>query len=338
MLSISVAQPGSIEIVERPLPQPAAGEVRIRVRYAGICGSDLHIYHGHNPFAVYPRVVGHEFVGHIDAVGDGVDPARIGQYVTVDPVISCGQCDACLHQRPNVCGQLQVLGVHRDGGFSQFATAPASNAWVLPQGVDERHATTVEPYAVAANVLNRTSATAEDIVLVYGAGPAGITIVDALRNVVGATVAVVDRIDARLAQARRCGANVLINTNERALSETLASLGMTPTLVIDAVCHPAILEEAVRIVAPGGRIGLLGFSSQPTALVQQEVTKRELSLFASRLNARMFPRVIEWMHAGKLHPDILISHAFDFRDIHKAFELIEQHPEETTKVLLDFSA
>ena len=99
------------------MPEPQEGEVRIRVRYAGICGSDLHIFHGYNPFVSYPRVIGHEFVGRIMSVGPGVDAARIGQTVVVDPVISCGQCHACLIGRRNVCSRLQVIGVHRDVGW-----------------------------------------------------------------------------------------------------------------------------------------------------------------------------------------------------------------------------
>ena len=103
MLSIVVDQPNSMAVCERPTPEAAAGEVRVRVRYAGICGSDLHIFHGKNPFVAYPRVIGHEFVGRIDAVGAGVNPARIGETVAIDPVISCGRCYACRVGRQNVC-------------------------------------------------------------------------------------------------------------------------------------------------------------------------------------------------------------------------------------------
>ncbi|WP_158086889.1 alcohol dehydrogenase catalytic domain-containing protein, partial [Pantoea deleyi] len=95
MKSVVIEQPGKLTIAERPLPQPAAGEVRVKVTGASICGSDVHIWHGHNPFARYPRVIGHEFFGVIDAVGDGVDAARLGQRVAVDPVISCGSCYPC---------------------------------------------------------------------------------------------------------------------------------------------------------------------------------------------------------------------------------------------------
>lgn len=106
MKSIVIRQPNELVIEERPLPQPAAGEVRVKVKLAGICGSDSHIYRGHNPFAKYPRVIGHEFFGVIDAIGEGVTDKAIGQRVSVDPVISCGHCYPCSVGKPNVCTSL----------------------------------------------------------------------------------------------------------------------------------------------------------------------------------------------------------------------------------------
>ena len=176
MLSVVVEQPNQMAVRERPQPQPDTAEVRVRVRYAGICGSDVHILHGKNPFVVYPRVIGHEFVGRIDAVGEGVDHARIGELVAVDPVISCGRCHACLAGRRNVCRNLQVIGVHRDGGFSEYMTAPASNAYAIPADVPETSSAIIEPFAVAAQVTSRTGVFDSDVALIYGAGPVGLNI------------------------------------------------------------------------------------------------------------------------------------------------------------------
>lgn len=122
MRSVVVKEPCQLNIESRPVPVPGAHEVRVKIAFAGICGSDVHIYHGHNPFAKYPRVIGHEFYGIIDAVGEQVSPARIGERVAVDPVVSCGHCYPCSVGRPNVCTQLRVIGVHRDG---DLATMPA---------------------------------------------------------------------------------------------------------------------------------------------------------------------------------------------------------------------
>ena len=339
MLSVVVEKPHHIAVVERPLPVPQAGQVRVHVRYAGICGSDLHIYHGMNPFAVYPRVIGHEFVGHIDAVGQDVDSARIGQLVAVDPVVSCGHCYPCSVGRPNVCNQLEVYGVHRDGGFSEAVCVPAANAYVIPENIAETCAAIIEPYAVAANVLARTGVFPNDVALVYGAGPIGLTVVEVLKGVYGVRTIVTDRLDERLQLAHLCGADEVVNTSREALTDALVRLGIErgPTLIIDAVCHPSILEEAVRIAAPAGRIGLLGFSSEPSAIPQQELTKKELSLHASRLNCAMFPRVIEWVSQGLVRPEHIISHKINFQDVAKAFDIVQNDPKSSCKILLDFA-
>lgn len=157
MKSIVIQQPNQLVIEARPRPQPGAGEVRVKITLAGICGSDSHIYRGHNPFAKYPRVIGHEFFGVIDAVGEGVDPSRSGERVSVDPVISCGHCYPCSVGKPNVCTSLVVLGVHRDGGFSEYATVPAKNAWRIPDAIPDKHAVMVEPFTIAANVTGQAN-------------------------------------------------------------------------------------------------------------------------------------------------------------------------------------
>lgn len=338
MRSVVVEKPRHLAVVERPRPEPGPDEVRVRVRYAGVCGSDLHIFHGDNPFVVYPRVIGHEFVGHIEAVGSGVAAARVGEFVAVDPVIGCGRCYPCSVGRSNVCRSLQVLGVHRDGGFSELVAAPAGNAHVIPRDIDEATAAMVEPFAIAANVTSRTGVFPSDVALVYGAGPIGLTVLQVLKGVHGLRVLVTDRLEERLERARACGADAAIDTAKEPLPEALTRLGVDggPTLIVDAVGHPAILEEAVRLASPAARIGLLGFSAQPSAIVQQELTRKELSLHASRLNSAMFPRVIEWMSQGRLHPGRLVTHRIDFRDVAHAFELIEGDPRTSCKVLLDF--
>jgi threonine dehydrogenase-like Zn-dependent dehydrogenase len=135
-------------------------------------------------------------------------------------------------------------------------------------------------------------------------------------------------------------ATVAINTSREPLPEALARRGVEggPTLIYDAVCHPSILEEAVRIAAPAGRIGVLGFSTTPSAIPQQELTKKELTLYASRLNCAMFPTVIDWIARGLVDPGHIITHQVDFRDVAGAFAITERNPRESCKVLLDFGA
>ncbi|WP_312228324.1 Zn-dependent oxidoreductase [Pseudescherichia sp.] len=337
MKSIVIQKPNELVIEERPVPMPAAGEVRVKIKLAGICGSDSHIYRGHNPFAKYPRVIGHEFFGVVDAVGEGVDEARLGERVSVDPVISCGHCYPCSVGKPNVCTSLVVLGVHRDGGFSEYAAVPAKNAWVIPDAIPDKHAVMVEPFTIAAQVTGHVSPTEQDVALVYGAGPMGLTTVQALKGVYNVKqVIVTDRIEERLAMAEKSGADWVINNGKASLQEALEEKGVKPTLIIDAACHPSILQEAVSLASPAARIVMMGFSSEPSQIVQQGITGKELSIFSSRLNANKFPVVIGWLEKGLIDPDKLITHAFDYHHVTDAIELFEKDQRQCCKVLLTF--
>ncbi len=338
MKSIVVKQPDDLVIEDRPLPTPAAGEVRVRIKLAGICGSDSHIYRGHNPFAKYPRVIGHEFFGVIDAVGEGIETSRLGQRVSVDPVISCGHCYPCSVGKPNVCTSLVVLGVHRDGGFSEYAVVPARNAFVIPDAIADRHAVMVEPFTIAANVTGQVAPDARDIALVYGAGPMGLTTVQVLKGVYNVSqVIVVDRIDERLTMAKKSGADWVINNRELSLTAQLAEKGIQPTLIIDAACHPSILQEAISLASPAARIVIMGFSSEPGEIIQQGITGKEISIFSSRLNAHKFPVVIDWLTQGLIDPEKLITHTFEYQQVVDAINVFEKDQQQCCKVLLTFA-
>lgn len=333
MKSVVIERPGELFLQQRPLPEPAAGEVRIKVKYASICGSDVHIWHGHNPFVRYPRVIGHEFFGLIDAVGSGVDSRRVGERVAVDPVVSCGHCYPCSVGRPNVCSTLQVIGVHLDGGFSEYTLAPAANAYLLPEAIPDSLASLVEPFTIAANISAFLRPQPEDIALIYGAGPMGLTAIQVLKGVYKVkTVIVADRLEERLTMALANGADQALNNSTTPLAEQLN--GVQPTLIIDAACHPAILSEAAALASPAGRIGLLGFSSEPCTVTQQSLTSKELSLFTSRLNSHRFPQVIDWMEQGLIQPEKLVTHTLPLAQIEQAMTLFEKDPRSCCKVIL----
>ncbi|MBV4365432.1 Zn-dependent oxidoreductase [Erwinia phyllosphaerae] len=333
MKSVVIAKPGELVVAERDQPQPAAGEVLVKVQYASICGSDVHIWHGHNPFARYPRVIGHEFFGVITATGEGVETARIGERVAVDPVVSCGHCYPCSVGRPNVCSELQVIGVHRDGGFSEYAAVPAQNAYVVPDAIPDKLASLIEPFTIAANICAFLQPQPGDIALIFGAGPMGLTAIQALKGVYNLSkVIVADRLPERLKMAQENGADVVLDNSEIPLAAQLE--GIRPTLIIDAACHPGILAEAVALASPAARIGLLGFSGEPCTVTQQSLTSKELSLFTSRLNSHRFPQVIDWMEKKLIQPEKLVTHYLPLADVETAMTLFEKDPRSCCKVIL----
>jgi L-gulonate 5-dehydrogenase len=338
MVAISVREPHALTVLSESGPVlPGPDEVQIRVKLGGICGSDIHILHGSNPFARYPRVIGHEFAGVIEAVGAGVTGLVPGDHVVADPVIACGHCYPCRAGRPNVCAELQVIGVHRDGGFRSYAAVPAANAVKVSSDLPLAVAALAEPLAVAANVLSRTGCSADDTVLVYGAGTVGITVLQ-VAKLKGARCIVVDIDEARLDRARAFGADLVIDSRQRPVAEAVAGEmdGLGPSVVIDGAGVPALLEEACRIAAPAGRIGLLGFSPAPCNVSQQEIVRKELTLVGSRLNRRFIPEVVGWLESGQLQPATMITQTFAANDAQRAFDFVERHPDQTLKVQLAF--
>lgn len=339
MVAITVATPGRIELRdEAALAAPGPGEVLLRVERAGICGSDVHIFHGTNPFARYPRVIGHEFAGHVEAVGPGVTGFAPGARVVGDPVIACGHCYPCRIGRSNVCGNLEVIGVHRDGGFCDRIVLPAVNCVAVPDSVPVEIAALAEPFAVAANVLSRTGIGPEDTVLVYGAGTVGLTVLQ-VAKLHGARCILADIDAARLERARGFGADTVVNSRTESVADAVRDEndGLGPTVVIDGAGVPSLLEEACRIASPAGRIGLLGFSPAPCPVVQQEIVKKELTLVGSRLNRRFIPQVVQWLAEGRLTPAAMITHTLPAREAQAAFDLAENDPARTIKVQLDFT-
>lgn len=337
MIAISVDAPGKLTIRPATKASPAADEVLVRVRRAGICGSDVHILEGSNPFAHYPRIIGHEVAGEVEALGSGVDGLKIGDSVVIDPVVSCGTCYACRIGRHNVCADLAVLGVHRDGGFKTHFMVPAGNVVAVPSELDLGIAALAEPFSIAANVLSLTGCSADDCVLVYGAGPIGLTVLQ-VAKLKGARCIVADIDQARLEAASSFGADRVIHSLSEAVPDTVAGEndGLGPTVVIDAAGVPSLMAEALDIASPAGRIGLLGFSTRPSEIVQKDIVAKELAIYGSRLNRKLVPDVVDWLANGALQPGSMIRNTFDADDAEAAFALIRENPSSTIKVQLKF--
>ena len=339
MVAVIVEGPLRLALVPSPEEALAPSEVLVRVARAGICGSDVHILHGSNPFARYPRIIGHEVAGAVAAVGGDVRSVAVGDHVIVDPVVSCGHCYPCRIGRPNVCANLQVFGVHRDGGFRNSMVVPEANALRVSPTLSLAVAALAEPLSIAANVTSRTGISADDTVLVFGAGTVGLTVLQ-VAKMYGARTIVCEIDGARLERAFAFGADRAINSREVDVAQAVAeeNEGLGPSLIIDGAGVPALLDLACRIASPAGRIGLLGFSIEPSALVQQQVVAKELTLVGSRLNRRLLPEVIGWLESGRLTPEAMITQTFAATDARAAFDLVEQHPEQTIKVQLSFDA
>ena len=198
MKAIVLVEPGKFVIEERPVPEPGPGEALIRVKVAGLCGSDLHGFRGTQPFITYPRVMGHEFSGEIAALGPGYKgPFQEGDRVVVDPVVNCGRCYACRTGNHNVCREVQVLGVHRDGAFAEYLTVRTDRIHKIPAGLDFSTAALIEPLSIGAEANRRASVRDGDQVVIIGAGPIGLVSL-LIAKTKDTQVMITDRVQSRL--------------------------------------------------------------------------------------------------------------------------------------------
>jgi len=340
MKSICVLAPNQLEIQERPVPMiQSVNEVLIKVKAGGICGSDVHIYHGTSPVATYPRVIGHEIAGEIIEIGSGVNLLRKGDRVVMDPVISCGACYQCSIGRSNVCGRLQVRSVHVDGGYQEYIVMPQESVHLIPEHLSWEEAVMIEPFTIAEQTCSRAALTADDVVFIMGAGPAGLSILKRAK-IAGATCFISDITDNRLQMALRYGAHAVIHAGREDVPAAISKLtgGSMATVVIDAVCTVRSFEEALKVVCAAGRVVTLGFNPSPSAIAQFTITARELDIRGTRLHNKKFPDVIRLFEERKLEVRDMITHRFHFLEIEEAMKLIDNADVEKGKVVLFFDA
>jgi 2-desacetyl-2-hydroxyethyl bacteriochlorophyllide A dehydrogenase len=338
MKALCVQSPNNIVIEERPMPAiRLPTDILIRIKAGGICGSDVHIYHGTSSVATYPRVIGHEIVGEVVETGNAVTAFSPGNRVIMDPVISCGECYQCRIGRRNVCGKLQVRSVHVDGGYQEYIVVPEDSIYHLPENISWEEAVMIEPFTIAEQVCSRAEITKEDIVFIMGAGPVGLSILKMIK-LYGATCFISDVMDYKLACAKTYGADTVINAKEVDVKEEILRLtnGNGATVVIDAACTTRSFEQALGYVCAAGRVITLGFGKEPSAINQLSITAREIDVRGSRLHNNKFPVVIDYFKSGKLQVKDMITHRFPFTEIHEALRIIEDPGIENGKVVLLF--
>lgn len=338
MKVMKVLAPGQLVCVQEPVPElKSEDEVLIRVHAAGICGSDIAIYRGTNPVATYPRVIGHEFAGEIVQTGSQCKRIAVGDHVTVNPVMSCGHCRVCRKGRGNVCANLKVIGVHEDGGYREYVSVPEANCFPVSREMPWEKAALIEPYTVAAQVADRGGVTADDTVLILGAGQIALTVLQVCK-LLGARVIITDLVDERLAKAKAFGADETINTSKDDVQKAVLALtdGIGADIAIDAACVGATLKQAVECVRSAGVVVTMGFADRQAPVTELQITKNELDIRGSRLNNNKFPQVIEWVESGKLDPTRIITDHFPFTEVLRGIEKVKQDPEHTMKVVLTF--
>lgn len=336
MKSVRVPQPGSVEVVEVPTPTPAPGEALVRVRYAGICGSDLQTFTGNQPFASYPRVPGHEWSGEIVEIDGAAEGLRVGQLVTGNPYFNCGTCYSCRRGLVNCCESNETMGVHRDGSFQEYITMPIDRLHPA-DGLDPKHVAMVEPFSIGWHAMSRARVAEGDRVLVLGAGAIGMfAMVSALAK--GAEVHIADIVPERLAIAVELGAKSAVNLSEVSITDLVAKAtdGDGFDVVGEATGLPVSFMNAIEASAFGGRIALIGNGKREVTFNQSMLIKKELDVLGSRNSLDAFAPLIQLLQDGKVDISPILTSVVPAAQTVDAMQDLLEHAERNVKVLVEF--
>ena len=315
-------------------PQAGPHEVVVRTQAAGICAGDMYIWQGKNPYAKYPVIGGHEIAGAVHEIGEGVTGLSVGDEVVVEPFVGCGTCYACRVGKPNCCKNLQIIGVHRPGGFADLVKAPASHIHKVPAGLSPVWASFAEPVAIGVQACRRGQVAADDTVLLLGAGPIGLALIE-VAQARGARVLVTDISPERLAFARTLGAETLPSGDLLLPTVLEMTDGDGMPVVIEATGNARAMESTVDLVAAGGRIVIVGLLPQGK-LVQfpgLDFTRKEMTVVGSRASTQCFPEALDLLASGKIHYPNVASE-FALRDAPAVFAEMSAHPEKYHKGVL----
>ena len=334
MLTITCDSPGTLSRSERAKPFPGEGEVLVKIRRVGVCGTDLHIFTGNQPYLSYPRVMGHELAATVEEAPTG-SSLQAGDTVSIIPYISCGHCSACRRGKTNCCRNIGVLGVHRDGGMTEYLSLPEQ--FVLKaEGLTLDQAAMVEFLAIGAHAVARATVQPGQKVLVVGAGPIGMAVAIFAR-LDGAEVTFLDARADRLAfAAKHLGASHTVQLGE-ADHEALSDItgGDFFDVVFDATGNPKAMERGFGFVGHGGAYVLVSIVASDITFSDPEFHKRETSLLGSR-NATVadFERVMEAMRAGEV-PEALVTHRMTLSEVPERFVALTDPAAGVVKAMIE---
>lgn len=331
MKTLQIVQPGTICLTQTPEPVPGPGEIKVKIHYAGFCGSDLNTFRGANAMVTFPRIPGHEIGASIEALGSDVpDTFKPGQIVTLNPYTSCGKCASCRRGRPNACENNETLGVQRDGAMKEFICVPWQK--VIPCGeVPMKYTALIEPMSVGFHAANRGRVTKDDVVMVIGCGMVGLgALVSAVQR--GATVIAADIDEVKLQLAKKLGAAYAYNS----ATEWTDDLP-EPDVVIEAVGSVPTYRMAVERVAFTGRIVCIGYAKTDVSLPTSLFVKKELDIMGSRnATPEDFSDVISYLSSG-VDADAFISDIIDPKDAQDAMEKWNANPGKVFRILTKWS-
>lgn len=328
-----------IWLTDVPVPDYGINDVRIRVLFTGICGTDVHIYNwdawAQKTIAV-PTVAGHEFVGRVEAIGSNVQNIAVGDLVSAEGHIVCGHCRNCMAGRRHLCAHTQGVGVNRDGAFAEVVVVPAVNVWKCSEQIPLEHYAIFDPLGNAAHTTLSYDLVGEDV-LITGAGPIGVMAVGMAKKAGARHVVITDMNDYRLALAEKMGA-VAVNIKTQTLEEVAQQLGMTEgfDVGLEMSGNPAALSQMIANMAHGGKIAMLGIQPGQTGIDWDAVVFKGLTIrgIYGRLMFETWYKLSMMLESG-LDIAPIITHRFHYSEFQQGFDVMRSG--NSGKVILDWS-
>lgn len=337
MLQQVMTKPGEIMFQEVPVPEVKEGQVLVKIKDIGICGSDIHVYHGKHPFTSYPVTQGHEVSGEIAEIGKGVAGFTVGQKVTIEPQVYCGHCHPCRHGKYNLCEELKVMGFQTTGTASEYFAVDASKVTPIPQEMSFEEGAMIEPLAVAVHGVKQVGDVTGMNIAVLGAGPIGNLVAQTAKGMGAAKVMITDVSDYRLAKAKECGIDVCVNTKEKNFGEAmLEAFGPDKADVIyDCAGNNITMGQAIQYARKGSVIVLVAVFAGMAQIDLAVANDHELDIKSTMMYRHDdYVDAIRLVKEQKVHLRPLISQTFAFRDYLKAYQYIDENRETTMKVIV----
>ena len=327
MKAASILQPNQIEMQDLPIPEPAPGELLVHVMASGICGTDVHIFQGEY-LGSYPIIPGHEFAGVIEQIGSAVTRFKIGDRVAVEPNLPCDNCVNCLNNRQNFCLNWQAVGVTRPGGMAQYVIVPEKATFSIGDLPFEQGAF-MEPLSCVLHGLERLDLTVASRVLLLGAGPIGLLLLQGLRLNGAAEVVVVDKNPDRAALAQSLGADRSATRLDEIELDAYDA-------IVDATGAVAVMGRTLDFARPGGKILLFGVppSGQTMSVEAFPIFHKGLTILSSFTSLRNSYQALGLLKSKSILVDKLISHRLPLQELQRGIKLIERGREPVYKVMI----
>jgi L-gulonate 5-dehydrogenase len=338
MKAIRFAKPWDVACVEVEKPVPKENEALIRVTAAGICGSDIGAFRGTNGLVSYPRIIGHELTGVVESIPEhNKNDIKVGDRVVVDPYLYCGHCYPCSIGRTNCCTNLHVLGVHVDGGMSEYYCHPADMLIKVPDDLTDIQAAMAEPLTISLHGIHRGGLKVGEYCAIIGAGPIGL-VAGMVAQAYGGHVILLDLVQERLDFAKSLGIEYTINSGTEDAIKRIREItnGVMAQQVMECSGANAAIRSTLDYVSNAGRITLTGWPKKETSLPTDMITRKEVDIRGARTSAGEFPEALKLIETKEVDMMKILTKTISIDEVPDTIRDIEKNPGKYMKVVITF--